>query len=189
MSSVESLLRDKFSIHAGAVQRWRMGWLTERFPEEEIRLLMASRFSTEQAAQNIAERIRPYSDARERADRVRSALIEQHGITEGGRVIDDWLILREDWSLVEELNRYVVDGVFDTDAAAAEVAKVLKPISDAWHREIEEAFVEAEERSDEEMAEILAQREAEKLKARFLNELRSRRTRPPTASEHDESPS
>ena len=129
------------------------------------------------ASLSIAEclSLEPYSDARRRADLVQSLLIEKHGITKGGRVIDDWVILREDWSLVDELNRYVVNGIFNAEAAAAAIAEKLKPISDAWHHRIEAAFDKAEEESDRKMVEIMAQREAEKLKAKFLEELRNKR--------------
>jgi len=61
-NSVQILLLERLAIHPGAVQRWRMGWLTEKYPEEEMRLFLASRTSSaDEAARNIAHRIARYS--------------------------------------------------------------------------------------------------------------------------------
>jgi hypothetical protein len=47
-------LINECGVHLGAVERWRMGWLTDKLPEEEIRLFMASGMSPKDAAQNVA---------------------------------------------------------------------------------------------------------------------------------------
>src|ERR1700682_6846732 len=60
-TAVQILLLERLAIHPGAVQRWRMGWLTEKYPEEEMRLFVASRTSADEAARNIARRIARYS--------------------------------------------------------------------------------------------------------------------------------
>jgi hypothetical protein len=88
---------------------------------------------------------------------------------------DNWIIRYDDWSLVDDMNSYTINGMFDAEAAAAALAEELRPLSEAWTRQIEDAFTKAEEESDREMAELLAQRDAEKLKAKFLEELREKR--------------
>jgi hypothetical protein len=60
-NSVQILLLERLAIHPGTVQRWRMGWLTEKYPEEEMRLFLASRTSADEAARNIAHRMARYS--------------------------------------------------------------------------------------------------------------------------------
>jgi uncharacterized protein YukE len=110
-----------------------------------------------------------------KCDKVVNLLVLKHGITSGGGVINNWIIRHDDWSLVDDINNYTIEGTFDAEAAAAALAEELSPLSDAWTREIEDAFAKAEEESDQEMAKLLAQREAEKLKAKFLEELREKR--------------
>jgi hypothetical protein len=175
MEAAEASLVNECGVHPGAVQRWRMGWLTEKFPEEEMRLFMALGVNPRDAAQNIARRIGPYSDARKKCDKVVNLLVLKHGITSGGGVINNWIIRHDDWSLVDDINNYTIEGTFGAEAAAAALAEELSPLSDAWTREIEDAFAKAEEESDQEMAKLLAEREAEKLKAKFLEELREKR--------------
>src|SRR5687768_12434401 len=98
LSRTETLLAEQHNLHRGAIERWRMGWLTEDFPEDEARYYVSMGLSAADAAQDIADRIRLYSLARTRADGVLKLLDEKYRIT--GQTKKDWLLNREDWSLV-----------------------------------------------------------------------------------------
>jgi hypothetical protein len=157
---IRSLLLTQQGVHPGAVQRWSMAWLTLKFPEEEVRLFIAKRFTPDAAAKNISDRIRPYSDARYRADLVIPLLVERYGIAPG--VVDRWLSEREEFSLCSELQEFVSDGVFDVEQAARAITSKLNPISDELDRALKGGIEESEQKANWEAAEMLAQREAAK---------------------------
>jgi hypothetical protein len=178
LAQVQSLLLAD-GVHAGAVERWRLGWLTESYPDDEARLFLASGYSAIDAARNIARRIEPYTEARRRVDQIEPLLRERHKILP--RIIKDWLIemRQDDWSLVDELNKYVLGRQFDRDSAAAGIAIKLEPVSSAFAETVEAMFDEADDRADREKAEKLAREEAEgmrrELEAKYLTELKAKR--------------
>jgi hypothetical protein len=173
---VKSLLLEKHMIHPKAVDLWHFGWLTEKYPDDELMLFMGHGFSPEMAASDIAERVRPYSDARRQSDLVKALLIEVHDITTGGGIIDDHFLHSTFerpsycWDLVEEMNRYVIGGSFDARMAVAEIATELKSISDSYRLSIDEMFDKADEDADRLEAERAAEREANKVRAAIMNE-------------------
>ena len=60
-NSVQILLLERLAIHPGAVPPWRMGWFTEKYPEEEMKLFLASMTSADEAAGALAHSVVRYS--------------------------------------------------------------------------------------------------------------------------------